>query len=191
MFRAKKLSVFLSFGGVCSPFSCAPEAVCDRRCRFSRLKKMACAACGGRWFASKLTGDIFYSLTIMRRARVHNAVVRLVRVHLLSCMRLLQHGCRYWGLPKDIQQMANACRKHYPEGVVMIHLNLKFCVLFAAGFPPRRLCVQCGIKMLRRRLAFGLAKLGDQIFSVQIGRKKTSLEFLMDMLMLHRPKLLV
>ncbi len=73
----------------------------------------------------------------------------------------------------------------------MFHLNLKFCVLFASGFEPRLLCVQCSIKMLRRRLAFGLAKLGDQIFSVQIGRKKTSLEFLMDMLMLHRPKLLV
>ena len=87
--------------------------------------------------------------------------------------------------------MANACRKRYPEGVVMIHLNLRFCVLFASGFEPRLLCVQCSIKMLRRRLAFGLAKLGDQIFSVQIGRKKTSLEFLMDMLMLHRPKLLV
>ncbi len=73
----------------------------------------------------------------------------------------------------------------------MFHLNLKFCCIFAAGFPPRRLCVHCGIQMLRRRLAFGLAKLGDQIFSVQIGRYKTSLEFLMDVLMLRRPKLLV
>ena len=153
---------------------------------------MACAACGGRWYcgASEL-GDVFYSLTTLRRARVHDALVRLVCVHTLSCMRLLGDGRRHWGLPRDIHQMAYACRKRYPVGVIVLHLNLKFCCIFAAGFQPRRLCLHCVVQLLRRGLALGLAKLGDEIFSVQIGRKRKSLNFLLDVLMLRRSKLLV
>ncbi len=158
--------------------------------RVSRLK-MACAACGGRWYcgASEL-GEVFYSLTTQRKAHVYDAVIRLVCVHTLSCMRLLGDGCRHWGLPKDIHQMAHACRKRYPLGVIVIHLNLRFCCIFTAG-GPRRLCLQCGVHILRRGLAVGLAKLGDEIFSMQLGRKRKSLNCLLAVLVLRRSKLLV
>ena len=75
-------------------------------------------------------------------------------------------------------------------GVIVIHLNLRFCCIFTAG-GPRRLCRSCGVQLLRKGIAVGLAKLGDEIFSMQLGRKRKSLNFLLDVMMLRRSKLLV
>ena len=87
-------------------------------------------------------------------------------------VRLLPLGARGRALPRDIQMFAAAARARYPQGVLLIHDELRACFLFRCGQMPQLVNLRCGAHSLCPGSGEGFALLrGDRMLRLSVSKK--------------------
>ena len=74
--------------------------------------------------------------------------------------------------PRDLQAYANAVRATLPQGILLVHEELRACFLFRASQPPRLFNFACALVLLRSGTAACFALLRrDRMRRVTVRRK--------------------
>ena len=74
--------------------------------------------------------------------------------------------------PRDLQAYANAVRATLPQGILLVHEELRACFLFRASLPPRLFNFACALALLHSGTAACFALLRrDRVRRVSVRRK--------------------
>ena len=65
-------------------------------------------------------------------------------------------------------------RSVYPIGILVLHIDLRTCILFRVDRPPVLISLRVGLELLRSRLTLGLAIAGGSVYVLQYGKYKAN-----------------
>ena len=84
--------------------------------------------------------------------------------------------------PHDVQYLTYVLARKFPEGIMVVHVDRRKCVLFCAGQLPALIDLQLGLERVKCRLALGLALKGGCLYIIQVGKFKAYRELVMNLL---------
>ena len=75
-------------------------------------------------------------------------------------------------LPTNVHTLAIRRRSVYPIGILVLHIDLRACILFRADRPPVLISLRVALELLRSRLTLGLAIASGSVYIIQYGKYK-------------------
>ena len=119
---------------------------------------------GGTAYADEKDRLVLEKLFKFRRARAGVYGVRLLPV-----------AASERPLPRDIQMFATALQARYPQGVLLIHEELRACFLFRCGQVPQLVSMACGAGPLCAGNGAGFALLrGERVRWLSVSKKSSA-----------------